>query len=387
MADNTMSFDEYIECMHKPFVHPLLRIEMLNSDESVFSNFTCEPISGNITTTAVSGGIRRSCDIVLPNIDKQFIPNSNDINKPWLSTKFMVYTGIIDDFTKKTIFFPAGLYTLCNSDLEIISSYSSKTVNLKANDKFDILNNPVGYIYQIAIGSKVTSVISSILDICGDKKEPILEDLPDLVVSTLRFSATDTYASILKQLSDLYSRESFYNSSGQFVFQSYKSVFILNNVWKYSTDDLQYNGASRLYKNSEVVNDLVCIGGTVDTSTFMSESKNTDPSSDTRISKIGLKTLVIQDEKISSDALCQQRSDMELAKRMRMQELISLTSNPIYNFDVNSAITIVDDSIDLHEDKYCIQEFQLDLTSHSAMTIQAYKYNDTTAYEDLGLPS
>ena len=384
----SMSFDGYIKYMKKGIVHTLLKIEFLRfEDESTYSSFIYLPLSGNITVNAVSGGIRRSCSIVLPNFDKSFIPNSNDNSKPWLNTKFMVYMGVVDDFTGETMFFPQGEYTLSNSDLEVISDYSSKTVSLKADDKFSLLDNPIGSIYQINIGESVTNAIRSILQICGDKKEPIIEDLPDILPSTLRWSQTDTYGKILSDLSKLYSRECFYNSTGHLVFQSFKDVSILNNAWEFTDKEIQYEGSNRIYKFSEIINDITIVGGTIDSLTFQSHVQNNDLTSNSRISLIGLKSLVIQDEKIYSSDLCLQRANYELERRKRMQELITIKSSPLFHLDVNQAVTVVDDSINLYRDRYSIQSFTLDLTAKTQMTIQAYKFNDTTEYEDLGLPS
>lgn len=386
--EKLMKFDSYIEHMKNGIVHPLIKIEMLRyEDESVYSSFVCKPLSGSITVNAISGGARRSCNVVLPNFNKQYIPNSNDLNKLWINTKFLLYAGIIDDITKESIFFPQGEFTLFNSDPEIISDYSSKFVNLKADDKWSILDIPIGYIYQVDPNTKVGDVVRSIIQLCGDKKEPIIEDLSDVSPYTLRWSSTDTFGKILKDLADLYSREVFYNSTGQLVFQSFKDSSILNNAWEFTTDEVQYEGSSRVYKFSEIINNVVVIGGTVDSQTFRAEVKNTDLTSNTRIDLIGTKSKVIQDEKIYSDDLCQQRANMELEKRKRMQELISLKSSPLFHFDVNEGITIIDHSINLHKDKYSVQEFQLDITGKSPMSIQAYKYNDVSEYEDLGIPT
>jgi len=384
MAENEMSFDEYIDCMYQKNVNPLIRIEILRpEDETIFSSFIIKPLSGNITVTATNGAIRRSCDIVLPNFDKQFLINSNDMNKLWLNTKFMLYLGIKNPVTEKVKFFPQGEFALFNSDPTVNSDYSNKTTNLTASDKYSILDQPIGQIYQRLPDQPAEATIRYILQQCGDKKEPIIEHIDTLSPNTLRWAATDTWGTALKQIADLYSMECFYDATGHFVFQSYKDVSILNNAWKFTTDEIHYEGSSVVFKFSEIFNKIVVIGGTVDTLTYSASALNNDLTSNSRIDLIGIKTKVITDDKLSSNVLCQQRADLELSKRMRMQELISLKSSPLFHFDVNEAITVVDDSINLHEAKYAMQEFQIDISSHSQMTIQAYKFNDTAEYEDI----
>ena len=383
----TMSFDAYVDYMKKGIVHPILKLEMLRfEDESVYSSFVCSPLSGSISVNAVSGGIRRSCNIVLPNFDKLFIPNSNDIDKLWINTKFMVYMGVMNDTTQETIFFPQGEYTLFNSDPEVISDYSNKTVNLKADDKWSVLETPIGQIFQRQPSAELASTIYDVLAMVGDKKAPIIEYVAVTSPNTLRWNATDTYGKVLKDLANLHSMECFYDATGHLVFQSFKDVSVLNNVWEFTTDEVQYGGTSRIYKFSEIVNDVVVIGGTIDTTTFKAEAKNDDLTSDTRISLIGKKGIVIQDEKIFSVEVALDRAISELAKRKRMQEMINLKSSPLFHFDVNEAITIIDSSIDLQRDRYSVQDYQLDVTAHSPMSIQAYKFNDTNEYEDLGIP-
>lgn len=383
----TMTFDAYVEYMKKGIVHPILKLEMLRfEDESVYSSFVCSPLSGSISVNAVSGAIRRSCNIVLPNFNKEYIPNSNDIDKLWINTKFMVYMGVINDYTQETIFFPQGEYTLFNSDPEVVSDYSSKTVNLKADDKWAILETPIGKIWQRMPHEVLEATIRDVLEMVGDKKEPIIEYISTTSPNTLRWSETDTFGKLLKDLANMHSMEVFYDATGHLVFQSFKDVSVLNNVWEFTTDEVQYGGASRIYKFSDIVNDVVVIGGTVDTTTYKAEAKNESLTSDTRISLIGKKAMVIQDDKIFSTEVAVNRAKSELDRRIRMQEMISLKSSPLFHIDVNEAITIVDASIDLYRDRYSVQDYQLDVTAKSNMSLQAYKFNDTADYEDLGIP-
>ena len=389
MSDaNTMTFDEYVALMKGKIVNSIVKIEMLrNQDESVYSSFTCKPMSGNITVNAVSGGIRRSCNLVLPNFNKEYIPNSNDINKLWINTKFLLYMGIIDPITKKTIFFPQGLYSLINSDLEVVSDHTSKTVNIKADDKWSILEFPIGRVYQTEANEALDGRVRDILSLCGDMKEPIIEYTTVTAPKVLRWSETDTYGKALKDLAASWSMEVFYNSTGHLVFQSFKDISVLNNVWDFRTDEVQYMGATRTYKFSEIINNIVVIGGTVDTTVYKGEASNNDLTSNVRIGLIGTKTLVINDDKILTNDGALARATMELTRRTRMQEMISLTSTPLFHLDVNEAITVVDKSINLHRDRYSLQEYSLDITGRTAMTLQAYKFNDITEYEDRGNPS
>ena len=131
-----MSFEQYEEMLKSNIIHPLLKLEFLRSDESVQSSIIKIPLtSSSLTADASSSSIRRSVSLVLDNSNKDFIPSVDNL---WMGTKFQLYLGYRDNQDRE-IFFEQGVFVLQNDDTDLISAYSSKTVSIKASDKWTLI--------------------------------------------------------------------------------------------------------------------------------------------------------------------------------------------------------------------------------------------------------
>lgn len=385
-----LSFQEYKNVIHTGKIRPLLRIDLVRSDNSVYNTILTSNILNGSSETCdcSSNGVRRSCNIILNNITKQFLPNPYSNDGIWINTNFNLFSGIIDKNNNYKLF-SHGQYNLSSDNVEIISSTSSgNTVNLKGSDKFVLLNNnSLGDIYQIPAAQRIDDAIRSVLKLAGDNILPIIEDFKQDIITpnTLRWDASQSYGTIIKDLANLYSREVFYNQNGNLVFQRMTDISTLETIWDFSRDEVTYMGDNnRILQFQDVYNRIVVLASNSNTNAlYKGISENNDLTSATRIGFMPTKTKVIQDDNIYSDELAQQRSDMELEKVKRIQESITLSSLCLPHVDVNKAINITDSALGLYRSRYAIQKFQYPLDMKSAMSLTCLKYNDGSDFEDL----
>ena len=375
-----LSYESYLQLLKDGILNPICRLEFLNnSDESVRSSIIKLPMTGSSISADASSGIRRSLSLVLDNSNKDFLPS---IESLWIGFKFQLYLGYKDKDDNE-IFFPQGIFCVFNSDPSVSSNYSEKTVSIQAQDKMSLWDIPIGHIYIIPANTSITTALQSILDMVGDKKAPIIQEMNQSCPYDLRWGESTTYMTILKDLANLNSCEIYYDQTGHLVFKPFVNHIMAENIFTFSENEC-YMGAVRNLKYSEVYNHVFVTGSSMsENATYSAEARNDDLTSNTRIALIGDKPLpIITDSKIYNNALCQERANMELSKSQRVQETISINCVPLPHIEVGKVITITDASLGLKHVRYAIQQFSLQLDCKSAMTITGYLYSDSSDFMD-----
>lgn len=375
-----MSYNDYINGLNSGILRPTCRIEMLNSDESVKSSIAKLPLdSSSLSCNISGGGVVRSISLILDNSNLDFIPSVDSL---WMGMKFQLYLGCLDA-QGRTIEFPQGLFCLTNSNPQLASLYSTRTVTLNANDKWDLLNVVVGFIYQVPKGSSVMNTIASILTLCGDMKAPIIENLPnDNAPYSMRWDSSATYGTIITDLSNLYSRNVYYNATGNLVLEEFNDQGTVETIFEFSPSQCAYQGNTRTLKYSEMCNHIYVTGATENSTIYRGEAINNDLTSNTRVQLVGDRTELIQDSNLASNDLCNQRAAFELSQKKRMQENISLNSMPLFHADVNKAILVTDPNAGQNRLRYVIQQYQIQLNGKANMTITGFLYSDMTSFLD-----
>lgn len=359
---------------------------MLHSeDESVMSSVTRYPLQNSILSISNNQGCRRAVQISFDNHDNAFKYNSNN-GDFYINTKFQFYLGIEDEY-KNNIFFNMGTFCLSKTQPEWNSNYSERTINIKGEDKWSLLENNIdGGIYQIQRGESITQKIKEILQICGDVQTPIFDS--DIVNSdfseyTLIWDGSATYAQIIKQLANMHGRDVFYDVNGQLRYQKFINETTEPSQWDYTPNSFQYCGATRVLMNDKVYNQVnVVSSNSNDNSTYTAVAQNTDLTSPNRIGAIPKHTLYISDDKISSDAMAKTRAETELARVKNLQETISLKSIVLPHLTCNKAITLTDPALNLYYSRYFIQSISMPLDMKSAMTVTGYKYSQDKDFQD-----
>lgn len=138
-----MFYSKYDQAINSPNVFYILKVELLNEDETISRIITSDLFSesGNLKVS-LKNGVRRTVNLVLDNsLDEYDI----DISSLWLFQKFRLYVGI--EFTNEEnkieqLYFPQGVFYIINPQQAY--NPSNKTIEIEGVDKWARLDGSLG---------------------------------------------------------------------------------------------------------------------------------------------------------------------------------------------------------------------------------------------------
>ena len=144
-----MSFDRYLKVIKEDF-RPAIKVEWLNSDESVNFEFTNALYNIDVDLSVnYTNGSRRSCTLTLNNDRKAFPVDFDNI---WIGQKFKLWMGIYLD-NETPYYFPQGVFYITNPS----DAYNpgTRTVTINGADKWCYLD---GTLFGRLSGTYQTSI-------------------------------------------------------------------------------------------------------------------------------------------------------------------------------------------------------------------------------------
>jgi hypothetical protein len=367
----SITFDDYIDHLESTDVFiQKVKIELLRQDESVESEIVTELSNGSGSLSVQrQNGLRRSLNFEIINIDNEYLP---DINKLWWRSKFKLWLGV--DINGEDYYLPQGVFYMENPSVN--SNFSNRNIQIKAVDKFSVLDGTLGgeldTNYTIAVGTNIYDAIQDILDIVGDTKKPVLDSYYSSQTTpyTIEKEIGGNIGDIIIELAGMVSANVYYDVEGRLNFlrdidDAYKS-----SQWNYTTETFIYLGATREYKFNELYNAVMVVGDNVNGEIYDYTATDENLLSKTSVPNVGFKrTKIIQDQNIYSNALAEERANYELKRVIALQSAISITSIPIYHLDTDEVITLTDYYLGLSEDRFLINGFTINLKTGSQMTL------------------
>lgn len=193
--------------------------------------------------------------------------------------------------------------------------------------------------------------------------------------------ASGTYADVLLGLAEMLAAWIGYNSNGRLVVDASQDDIDdadKPTLWDYSTDEKQLLSIDYTHKNTEVYNDIIVVGATGDDNiTPRGRAQDTDPTSSTCISRVGLKTKRIEMSNYYSDDICQSYADWMLKRYSVLQKSVTVTSTQMFHITENSLITIKrTDKKGSPKERHLIQSFSRPIGQTGNMTIEAISVKD-----------
>lgn len=367
------SFQNYLNILTTNTRIPKIKIELLrDEDESVSEEITANLINGSGEISIQrQNGTRRSIDFTLINTDGSYLPDFN--TGIWWRRKFQVSLGY-EESDGTTYWHPQGVFCLENP--VATSQYSNKTVQIRGVDKFSVIDGTLGgetdYTYIVPVGSNIYTAIRAVLDLVGDKKEPILDSVfsSEITPYTIEIPIGGNLSEIIIQLAGMVSANVYYNETGHLVFERDVDDSEKSSLHNFSTNDYNYMGATRTYRFNELYNAVLVVGDNINGEIFEWKTQNNNLTSDVSIPNIGFERVkIVTDPNIYSDELAEVRSRYELKLSTALQSSITITSIPIYHLNVDSVIQIDDPSIDLIESRYLINGYRLPLSPSGTMNL------------------
>lgn len=402
-----MSFFKYIDKIKGDF-RPAVKVEWLNSDESVKFEFTnaLYDMSANVDVN-YQNGCRRSCTLVLNNDRNRYPINFNSI---WIGQKFKLWMGIyIDDETP--YYFPQGVFYVSNPS-EVYEP-STRKVTISGVDKWAYLDgtlfgNLTGT-YKTNINNNLYDAIRGLLQIskyandfsqtrhASDMIDPVPPLLsPYFLTKTTEVNGVQksvlecpytavvergkTFADILLEYATILCANIYYDANGRLVVEpmsdSVEDIADTNKeiIWDYTVDEKVFLGLTQTYNFDKVYNDFIVLGNIVNGRQFKGRVQNRNPMSDTCVDKIGLKTKPpYEDNQYVSDEQC-----VELAKYYAKADTIisksgDIQSITLFHLDVNKLVTISTPNNNMSKELFLITGFSL--STKGTMTVNVTSVN------------
>lgn len=403
---------EYLQALKNDFVK-IARLEFLNPDGSVA--FMLDNNAKNKNSTAflqdgtlscnLQNGRRRQATVNIANVDNQF---EFAINHVWFGQQIRLSEGLIlPDGTE--FYIPQGVFEIETPEETISPNSKTATYNLVdkwANLDGTLLGN-LEDVYEVDAGTNIFAAIASILklgkyDAGNDSEYPIDSLLPiftnyyndktqaltDGTVVPLIEAPYDylsdaggTYADVILGLAEMLAAWVGYNSVGRLVIDP--SQDDINDaskpvLWEFRMDEKNLVNVNYKYKKPEVYNDVIVVGATNDDNTIArGRAQNTDPASDTCISRIGLKTKRIDMPNYYSDDICQSYAEWLLKRYTILQKTVSIECTQMFHITENNLVTVQRaDKPGSPIERHIIQGFSRPIGQTGTMTIDAVSVKD-----------
>lgn len=362
-----------------PYRKYLYSIEFLDKNENTLSEALVDVISGSVNFDATSNN-RRSFDITLRNLDKQYIPSPESVF--WINHKIRLKAGY-ESLNGTRILYNQGIYVLGNPSL--FSNPIQKEISFQALDKWVLLDGTIaGELknkYMIEIGTRLDTAIKMILQEVGETKY-IIDECAITTPYTIEKIPGDTYASLLEELCLIGADYLiYYDNNGYFRFTKSLNKDDYDKTpssWEYTTNTGD-NNQINLYLDStreldwiRIRNSIVVYGYYDDNLGIQYKATSTQTVGDLAVDQIQERVKVLEYPELTTNELCKLRSDYELREYIKCQEAV--TANVISNYShiVGDLITVTDETNGCNGN-YLIQGISYNLGIDSQMTLTLWK--------------
>lgn len=407
-----LRYQQYLQQLRADFTK-IARLEFLNPDGSVayvLDNNALNARSGaflqsGTITCNKNNGKRRQATVTLSNLDNEY---EYAINHIWFGQQIRLSEGLIlpngDEY-----YIPQGLFEI-ESPKETLKP-GQKQVTYSLVDKWANLDGTLfgnlEDVYRVDAGTNIFSAISSILQLDRytmgnngshpiDPIAPIFTDyyngktqtLTDgTVVSLINApydflsESTGTVADVVLGLNEMIAGDIGYNQVGRLVINPSQDDILDTDkpiLWEFTQSDKTFLGADYTPKPADVYNDVIVVGATSDTNaTPRGRAQNQDSSSDTCVSRIGLKTIRIEMSDYYSDQMCQDYAEWQLKRYSVMSKEMALSCTQMFHIVENELITVErSDKPGNPVERHLVTGFSRPIGQTGAMTINCVSVND-----------
>jgi hypothetical protein len=360
-------------------LQPLAKFELLNPDETIYASFSAEVTGGTLNVNRANG-VRRSCDISVQNIQDEFTPNPLTY---WIGQKIKLSLGY--EINGEDYYIPQGVFGVSNPQLTHVKS--QKEGSISGVDKFAFLNGQLGgrlaATYSFVVGSNIVDSMKAVLleSAVNDPVLPFLMiDSAEVTPYTIYQEYGKTFADVQLELNSILSYNMYYSMGGRFTCEPDILNSLKPSQWDFRADSKIYLGIVENYNWDEAYNIVMVVGDNVNGNLALGIARNDDPSSPISTFRIGEKLAPpIQDAVIDTDARAQDRANFEITRYASLARDVVITSIPLFHLDVDQIISVYDEDVDLHGDRFLINSLSIPLNpsnSGQTMTINATSEND-----------
>lgn len=405
-------FQQYLSQLRTDFTK-IAKLEFLNPDGSVAyvldNNATNRRSgaflqSGNISCNR-NNGKRRQATVNLADLNNEY---EYAVNHIWFGQQIRLSEGLIlPDGTEYYI--PQGVFLIENPQEALKPDQNTVTYNLV--DKWANLDGTLfgnlEDVYAVNANTNIFSAIASLLKIDRytlennganpiDDLSPLFTDYYNGKTQTLTdgttvslinaphdfMSSSDgTMADVILGLNEMIAGDIGYNQAGRLVINPSQDDITDTDkpiLWEFTLSDKTLLGLTYNPKPTDVYNDVIVVGATSDTNaTAKGRAQNTDPSSDTCISRIGMKTKRFEMPNYYSDQMCQDYADWQLKKCSVLSKQVTVTCSQMFHITENELITVErSDKPGSPLERHLVTGFSRPIGQLGSMTINCVSVND-----------
>lgn len=406
------TYSDYLDTLRRNFTK-IAKLEFLNPDGNVafaLDNNATNRRSGaflqeGTISCNLNNGRRRQASVTLSNLDNEY---EFAVNHIWFGQQIRLSEGLIlPDGTEYYI--PQGVFEIENPQEALLPG--KKTVTYSLVDKWANLDGTLfgrlEDVYSVSAGTNILSAIASVLRLDrftmennGDNPiDPVLPLFTDYYNSRTQTltdgtvvplveapydylsSSTGTLADVILGLNEMIAGDIGYNQTGRLVVNPSQDDIIDTNkpiLWEFSMNEPTFLGANYTTKASEVYNDIIVVGATSDTNaTAKGRVQNNDQTSDTCISRIGLKTIRLEMPNYYSDDICTDYAEWMLKRYSTLAKEVTVTATQMFHIVENELISLQrQDKPGSPTELHLVKGFTRPIGQTGSMTINCVSVND-----------
>ena len=367
---------------------------------------------------SLQNGIRRKASVKLSNVDEAFTYAFSHV---WFGKQVRLLGGV--QFGESDEFLmPQGVFEIENPQAVVNPTERSVTYSLV--DKWANLNGELGgtfdttmrleretngvnvnifdaaqsvlqfskYDYQFTPDplSQLDSVPPVFTDYYNGKKYLDTEnnvyvnytDLPhEVVIDGLNGTAAD----ILLELNAVIAGWIGYDATGALRIEPSQDDISDESkplLWTFSTDNCLLSSISESAKNTEVKNDIIIVGESLEEREIWGRASNYDPASDTNINLIGRKTYKESKSNYWTIEQCKALAEWTLKRKMILQKAVTINCAPMFHLVENGIVAVKrTDKEGSPVERHLIQSYTIPIAETGSMSINCTSVNDIPSFE------
>ena len=400
-------FLSYLDAVQRPFVK-LCRIRFLNPDRSTAFALDSNPfkrknrtfIADGTLTANLQNGQRRTCNIVLDNVDSDY---DFAYGKLWFGDEIAVDEGLVLPDGEE-FYIQQGVFLLDPSQDDIMPT--GRTMSYSLVDKWSNLDGSrLGNLentYEVAENVNIFTPISSLLaedrgnGLPLDSVTPVYTDYYNNMTQTLTKGTTaslvntpytltvnggSTKADVILGLVGMVNGWVGYDASGTLrVDPSQDDIDDKTKpvLWTFTQTNSNLTGLSYQSNVGEVYNDYIVVGEQLEDYTQPSgRAQNIDPASDTNINIIGRKTYRDEAAGYGTDKMCADLAVWKVKRTTVLQKSVTISCTQLFHIQENCIVEIErTDKENNPFERHLVQGFSRPLVGTSPMTINAISVLD-----------
>lgn len=410
---------QYLSAVRGEF-KKLARLDFLQPDGSLAFSIDNNPrnprssafIQEGELSVNLQNGMRRQASVTLSNLDGAYDYN---VNKVWFGQQIRLMEGLVlPDGTD--FYLPQGVFYVKDPEETFLPNQRLARYNLV--DKWAYLDgtlfgNLEGWAL-IEINEDIFNAISQLLLRDRGNGQPI-DNVPPIFTTyyngktvtltngqtvpwtntpyTARFdNRSNTVATLLLELNKMLVGWIGYDQTGHLrVDAAYEDILDTDKPiqWEFSPLTTQFLGATYAVKNTEVFNDIIVNGVALNGNHVPSgRAVNQDPSSDTNVGLLGLRTKVFEETFYYADEQCQELAEWYLKQNSVLKKSVTIQSSQLFHLVENNLVTITrTDKPGNPVERHLVTGFTRPIAENGEMTIDCTSVNDFPVASPYPLPS